>query len=194
MCKEFLINIRNKRKDIDDMATRAQEVLNYFHIENISSGVPIVEILKKFNFKIFQSDLDADSLSAYIAVDPKFEEIFGSNKVTCVNVNDNIGHKRFALAHELAHYIFDFNENEDLYYYDTYSEKETDDNFEEKRANKFAANLLMPEKEFRKKFEELQTLQSKVDIVNEIGKYFVVSSTAVLKRFCELGYDNYVEM
>lgn len=115
MCKEFLINIRNKRKDIDDMATRAQEVLNYFHIENISSGVPIVEILKKFNFKIFQSDLDADSLSAYIAVDPKFEEIFGSNKVTCVNVNDNIGHKRFALAHELAHYIFDFNENEDLY-------------------------------------------------------------------------------
>lgn len=194
MYKEFIINIRNKKNSLSDMAARAQDVLDFFHIEDISSGVPIVEILTKLDFKIYQSDLDADGLSAYIAVDPKFKDIFGSNKVTCVNVKDNIGHKRFALAHELAHYIFDFNENEQLYYYDTYSERDTDDRMEEKRANKFAANLLMPEKEFRSKFEEFQKLQSKADTVNALGQYFAVSSTAVIKRFCELGYNNYVEM
>lgn len=192
MCRKLIINIRNQDNDVKYIPDRAQEVLDFFKIKNISSGIPIIEILTKLDFKIFQSDLTADNLSAYIAVDPKFKEIFGSNKITCVNVGDNIGHKRFALAHELAHYIFDFNEGKELCYYDTYSDNENSNSPTEQRANKFAANLLMPEKEFRKKFKSFQNLQSKADIVNALGQYFVVSTTAILKRFGELeipGYD-----
>ena len=174
MCREFVKKIREEEKNIGN----------------------IIEILTKLGFKIYQSDLSADGLSAYIAVDPKLKNIFGSNKITCVHSEDNIGHKRFALAHELAHYLFDFNEDENLYYYDTYSVKEKNDKIEEKRANIFAANLLMPKEAFIEKFKEYKSLQSKADIVNALEQYFLVSSTSVLKRLRELdinGYNNYME-
>lgn len=194
MCREFVTNMRKKDKEIKDMPARAKEVLEYFQIDESSSAVPIVEILNKMGFKIYQSNLEPDGLSAYIAVDPKFEDVFESNKITCVHDKDNIGHKRFALAHELAHYLFDFNEDESLYYYDTYFSndgKEKEQKFEEERASKFAANLLMPEDAFRQKFKEYQQLQSKADIVSALARFFLVSATAVLRRFTELGIDGY---
>lgn len=193
MCRKLVTDIRSKSSQLIDMPERAQEVLDYFKINERNGEVPIVEILMKFGFKIFQSDLKPDGLSAYIAVDPKFEDRFKSNKITCVHIDDNIGHKRFALAHELAHYLFDFNEDKQLYYYNTYFPLKEKDSFEEKRANQFAANLLMPEKLFRKKLCELEKVNGKADTVNALGHYFSVSPTAVLRRFEELqiaGYDS----
>ena len=192
MYKNFLKNIRKKSKAINDMPVRAQEVLDYFQINNLTSGVPVVEILINLGFKIFQSELEPAGLSAYIAVDPKFESVYGSNKITCVHINDSVGHKKFALAHELGHYLFDFNESENLYYYNTYfPEKDTEEQEpNEKRANKFAANLLMPQDAFLNKYEEYKKLESKVDIVTALCRYFVVSPTAVIKRFDELGINN----
>ena len=193
MYRNLVLDAKQKANGIEDMPARAREILDYFKIKDFKGGVPIVEILRKFGFKIFQSDLKPEGLSAYIAVDPKFEEVFESNKITCVHVEDNVGHKRFALAHELAHYLFDFNENKNLYYYDTYFPQNEEDSFIEKRANQFAANLLMPEKEFREMFEKYRQTNGKADTVNALGNYFAVSPTAVLKRFKELkidGYDN----
>lgn len=201
MYKEFLSDIRNKTKNIEDMPERAKDALKYFQVTDFSSGVPIVEMLTKLGFKIYQSRLEPENLSAYIAINPQYEDIYGSNKIICVNIKDNIGHKKFALAHELGHYLFDFNEDKNLYYYDTYfAEKgrdnleESEEKIEEKRANKFAANLLMPEIEFREKYEQFKKLQSKIDIVSALGHYFWVSSTAVLKRFNELGISGYDSM
>ncbi len=191
MCRDFLMQIRKKPNGISDMPDRAQDVLSFFKINDLSSGVPIIEILTKLGFKIYQGDLEPKKLSAYIAVDPKFKDAFESNKITCVQAGDNIGHKRFALAHELAHYLFDFREDESLYYYNTYFSEQEDNELEERRANKFAANLLMPENAFRNKYEEYKKLYSKVDIVNELGQYFLVSSKAVLLRFSELGIDGF---
>ena len=195
MYKEIVKKIRQKPTQIVDMPNRAQDVLSYYKIKDFPEGVgvPIVEILTKLGFKIFQSDLKPDGLSAYIAVNPKFEEVFDSNKITCVHMDENIGHKRFSLAHELAHYLFDFNENDNLCYYNTYFPKDEENSMEEERANKFAANLLMPEKEFLEKYKEYEKVNGKADTVNELGRYFVVSPTAVLRRFEELnitGYDN----
>lgn len=197
MYKEFLYNIRRKPNKAENMPERAKEVLTFFSIQSLSSGVPIVEILTKLGFQIYQSDLEPEGLSAYIAVDPKFEDVYGSNKITCVHIKDNVGHKKFALAHEMGHYLFDFDECKDLYYYNTYFPGKDQNDPKEKRANKFAANLLMPEKDFRQKFEEYKILQSKADIVNALEKYFVVSSTAVLRRFNELGivgFENDMEI
>lgn len=193
MYRELVMQIRGKSCQIDDMSARAQEVLDFFKINDFSGGVPIVEILTKFGFKIFQSDLKPEGLSAYIAVNPKFEEVFESNKLTCVHISDNIGHKRFALAHELAHYLFDFNEDVNLCYYNTYFPNKEQDSMEESRANQFAANLLMPEKAFLKKYKEIEKVNGKADTVSALGHYFLVSPTAVLRRFKELsiaGYDS----
>ncbi len=196
-CREFLQKIRERPKDIDDMPNRAQDVLNFFHIKDFTSGVPIVEILTYLGFKIFQSDLEPDDLSAYIVVDPKFADTFGSSKITCVDINDSIGHKTFSLAHELAHYIFDFEENKKLNFYDTYYRNCHDEQLEEKRANQFAANLLMPEQAFLEQYSKCQKLDSKVDIVSELSRQFRVSPTAVIRRFNELdiqGFDSDLEM
>lgn len=190
-CRNFVMSMKEKDNEIIDMPARAQEVLEYFKIKDFDGGVPIVDILRKFGFKIFQSDLRPEGLSAYIAVDPKFEDVFGSNKITCVHVADNVGHKRFALAHELAHYLFDFNEDKNLYFYDTYFPQNEEDIFIEQRANQFAANLLMPENKFREKLEEYKKDKGKADTVNALGNYFAVSPTAILYRFRELKIDGY---
>lgn len=193
MCRKFVMDIRKKSKELDDMPARAQEVLDYFQISDLSSGVPIVEIMTKMGFKIYQSNLEPENLSAYIAIDPKFEDVFESNKIACVNNKDSIGFKRYALAHELAHYFFDFNDEESLYYYDTYFKKKDKKDMSEKCANRFAINLLMPRDEFEKAYNKCKELQSKADIVNALGRFFGVSSDAVLERLIELGiagYDN----
>ena len=195
--KKFLEILRKRPKDIKDMPARAQDVLDFFKIKNFSSGVPIVGILSNLEFGIFQSNLEPSSLSAYIAVDPKFESVFGASKITCVNVNDNAGHKRFALAHELGHYIFDFDDNKMISYYNTYFVNQEEDSQGELRVNQFAANLLMPAKIFMEKYNEYKKLQSKADIVKALCKYFIVSPTAVLKRFSELGvkeFENVMEI
>lgn len=191
MCKELVTEIRSKSKNLEDMPARAQEVLDFFGIKDLSEGVPIIGILNKLGFKAYQKELKPDGLSAYISVNPKYKDMYDSNKITCVHKNDNGGHKRFALAHELAHYLFDFDENKNLVYYNTYFPGKDEDKEEEQRANKFAANLLMPEDEFRRYFEECQGMQSKADIVTALGQHFQVSATAVLKRFEELGIEGY---
>ena len=192
MYKGFLKEIRKKPKGVGDMPERAKDVLKYFQIDDFSAGVPIVEILARLGFKVYQSDLEPDGLSAYIAVDSNYKSVFGANKITCVNIKNSIGHKKFALAHELGHYLFDFDDEKDTHYYNTYFPQKDAEKLEEERANKFASNLLMPEKEFQKKLKELKKAKkNKVDIINELGEYFYVSPTAILKRFAELGISGY---
>ena len=139
-------------------------------------------------------ELKSDELSAYIAIDPRLMEKLGSNKIACVNSKDSDGHKRFAIAHELAHYLFDYNEYEQVTYYNTYiaNEKEPTDEIE-LRANRFAACILMPEDEFRKKFAEYREMYSKPDLVNRLNEYFRVSPRAVQRRFSELDIGGYAE-
>lgn len=185
--------IRSKSKEIEDMPQRAQEVLDYFKITDFSEGVPIIGILKEMGFKNYQKELKPEKMSAYIAIDPKFFDAYGTNKITCLQKNESLGHKRFALAHELGHYLFDFNEEQELSYYNTYMLDADDSDPIEKRANKFAANLLMPEKEFQAKHKECQNLHSKADTVVALSQYFRVSPTAVLRRFEELGIEGYSE-
>lgn len=191
MCRELITKLRSGDKSIEDMPKRAQDILGYFKINRQCTEIPIVDILNDIGFKIFQTELEPKGLSAYIAIDPQYEEMYDSNKITCVNLTDSIGHKRFALAHELAHYLFDFDEQHVLYYYNTYFSKENSDSPEEERANKFAANLLMPENIFREKYNECKGMPSKADIVSTLGKTFMVSPTAILKRFKELNIEGY---
>lgn len=191
MCRKFIVKLRHKNSNIEDMPERAKDVLEYFGVSKQCTEIPIVNILNKIGFIIFQTELEPKGLSAYIAIDPQYEEMYDSNKITCVNLTDSIGHKRFALAHELAHYLFDFDEKNILYYYNTYFLEENADGSEEQRANAFAANLLMPKDIFETKYKECREMESKADIVSTLSRIFMVSPTAILKRFKELNIDGY---
>jgi len=186
--------IEGKDNILKIMQERANEVLDYFDVKSVpKDGVPIIKILTDIGIKVYRDDSLPQELSAFIAIDPVLMEKFGTNKIVCVNGNDSVQHIRFALAHELAHYLFDFDETIQTKYYNTYiaddSEKDKDI---EVRANKFAACLLMPEKEFREA-EEMYYSQNgdRVETISSLINHFGVSAKAIYRRFEELGIGGY---
>ncbi len=193
MKTSFLKEFRQKDKNIEDMQKRAYEVLEEFNMRKVGSGgVGIIKILNGFGIRTYMDDLQPRELSAYIVIDPRLMEKLGSNRVACVNSNDSDEHKRFAIAHELAHYLFDYDEFKQVTYFNTYIAGEaepTDD--KELRANRFAACILMPEDVFRDKYIEWKDKYSKPDLINNLNSYFRVSPRAIQRRFNELGITGY---
>lgn len=178
---------------LDLMQERANEVLQYFGIRHIpEDGVPIIKILTQIGIKVYKDDSLDPTLSAFIAIDPELMELFNTNKIVCVNANDSVQHTRFALAHELAHYLFDFDETKKTKYYNTYIANDSGkDIFTERRANKFAACLLMPEKEFRNAENLYSKKKGRSETITLLIKHFGVSAKAVYRRFEELGIEGY---
>ena len=186
---EFLKEIRNKPIDIDDMQERAYDILDRFSMRKVThGGVRIVSILNEFGIKTYLDDIKSDSLSAYILIDPALWPKFGTDRIACINTSRSDGHKRFAIAHELAHFLFDYNGSP--VYMDTYiSDLPEPMEMKEQRANRFAACILMPEDVFREKYNEISASRLNPDIIEWLSGYFRVSTKAVKKRFGELGIN-----
>lgn len=201
MCRQLIQELRHSDKSIEAMSRCAERILEYFKIPE-ERQTPIVYIMQEMGIVALRGPLEPRGLSAYIAVNPKYREKYGSNKIACVNEEDNLGHQRFALAHELAHYLFDYDEVNSATYYNTYFiSREYDENSEvvnfkdgeidiEYRANQFAAALLMPAKTFRRKYKEYHRNQKELsDVVDELSQFFEVSRTAVTLRIAEVIKD-----
>lgn len=193
MCKKEINQIRSDEDLRENVSQCANLILNTFDIDFSSGGVPIVKILNSLGIKTYQKEMTPRELSAYISINPAYIEKYGTSKIACVNSLDNFGHKRFALAHELAHYIFDYDERKSLIYNNTYIASENMDDEIERRANTFAANLLMPEEEFKKEEKRInkEVNGSKIETLEIIAKNFGVSPSAALKRMREVGIEGY---
>ncbi|MCY9802662.1 ImmA/IrrE family metallo-endopeptidase [Vibrio scophthalmi] len=91
--------------------------------------------------------------------------------------------QRFTIAHEIGHHIKHgaFKDS----FTDTTFFRNGESNQMESEANKFAAELLMPEKRFNALIES-----GKVK-VEELAEYFQVSSMAVRIRAKQLGYEGH---
>jgi len=93
-----------EENDISDAACKIRKI---FAVGD-SEIFLIVAILNSLGIRTFQKRMIPRELSAYISVNPKYLTMYDTTKIACVNSIDNAGHKRFALAHEFAHYIFDY--------------------------------------------------------------------------------------
>lgn len=190
---EKAISDLRKSKEYHDMPAIAESLLALL-AEN-TYPIPIISIAKKLGFKVYDTDMDKEGLSGFIAIDHKLEQDFGTSKIIVVNTQDSSGHKRFTIAHELAHYLFDSVQEEE--YYNTYCpdespwrEEEKDLDNRERVANYFAANLLMPSLDFRRKYIELKNTNENSSlnaITLQLADYFGVPETAVRIRYKELG-------
>ena len=178
------IQSRNQEKkyDVNEMPEVAQMILDRLGIEEVP--IPIVAIMKSLNFQVVAGELK-DEISGIIGIDDDLAKNFKSSKVIAINNKDNVGHQRFTMAHELAHYLFDFDVSNQIVYYNTYNTFE-DENEEERRANYFAANLLMPEKKFKKEFDNVVIKNNLYVTVEKLSKIFQVSGEAVRRRISEL--------
>ncbi len=174
-----------KKNKLSSQAEKTADVIVKSFWSDKDRPFNIINLLKVLEFKLYQNNNFTDSsLSGGIALEVKDNNQISRRIV--VNGRDSIGHIRFTLAHELAHFLFDALPNED--YYEAYYRTDTNNDIvREYRANKFAANLLMPKDLFFKRYQYVcSRLQDRDNIINTLSQIFGVSVTAVEKRIQEM--------
>ena len=181
-----------KADDVEEIQSAVESLFNRLKLPmDKPAPLPVVRVLQLLGFELFRVNFPNPKQSGLIAVDsslPEKYKVFKSDRVVLVNGNDNLGHQRFTIAHELSHYIFDYDEAKVATYYKSYF---TDDPVveEERRANRFAAELLMPTESFKKAFNKIKKEQGEAfslpATITSLMQTFGVSSTAVSLRLKE---------
>ena len=167
-----------------EIEARAQELLETNGI-NPENGVDVVQLARKLDFMVGSVAMD-DSEDGFILYDPRVEKIEGmeSNKIIGVNSNRNYEDKRFIIAHELAHYAFRSDDDTLI----AAREHKRGRNEDENWYDYFAACLLMPSKEFKKRFAELKNNGIK-ELIDGLKDTFGVSDESAYRRMLELNLN-----
>ena len=201
MCKKVIAKIRQSYADLNAQeAERVQEAATLL-LDDLYPDLdgkypyplPVVSLLSRLGFSLFRTTFEKREQSGLIVVDsalPEKSKVFKTNRAVLVNREDSVAHQRFTIAHEIAHYIFDYDEATQPVYYKPYFTTEKEDEVE-LRANRFAAELLMPTKdfcaEFKKYKEDNLDLFSLPNAISYLAEQFDVPATAVKRRLGETG-------
>lgn len=167
-------SMKNKILELSSLPPSAKELLAKY-----SEGafpVSVVSIASELGAEVFSDSVYPDNGNGHIELDDKGEASI------IVNDAQSPERKRFTIAHEIAHLLMDKDylkqhkimDRDGNAADDTYRARET-------RANQFAAELLMPEKEFVK-----QWLSHKGDL-DKICEFFGVSKSAAQWRAINTG-------
>jgi len=138
-------------------------------------------IAKKLKIKIVPFPFSDDGISGVF-----FKK--GKQLLLGVRSDDSEHRKRFTIAHEIGHYIL---HAEDILHYDKqeaypeavfYRASGSLPTSDEREANFFAAEMLMPEESVRK------CIDKGMDTVEGLANFFNVSNQAMTIRLSYLGY------
>lgn len=175
-------------REIDEIAIRILSILGY---RSSDQATPIVKIVKQFGFKAYSEKIEDKNLSGDIFINGKTQEIYKHDKVIIVNDMDEKNHQRFVTAHELAHYLFDFLGNPE--YADNSKQfnaayyKDKHDSDDEKRANRFAASILMPKDVFIKQYNIAKAVDSNNWFITMyLSRFFETSISSIERRILEV--------
>ncbi len=155
-----------------EIKKHAKEIKNVFSPESVTD---VYDICDKIGIEIFEEDLKAD---AYLKC------IKAKNYIFLKKTLDE-KRKRFTLAHELGHLFLPWHSELmfgcDISELDDYVYKP-----KEREANMFAAELLMPEEQFKKEYDGHVKFQTVSDLANQ----FEVSFKASLSRSIEFAKED----
>jgi Zn-dependent peptidase ImmA (M78 family) len=152
--------------------------------------VPVEKIAKSFGISVNLDQVD-DDLSGFLYRHHKSKNvIIGANK------SHHPNRQRFTIAHELGHYLLHEGELVHLdsergafmlNLRDSLSSRGKDN--DEREANLFAAELLMPAKFLKQELEgkDLDILEGN-DFLHKLAKKYKVSTEALTFRLANLGY------
>ncbi len=191
--KELLKYLKNKNQTEEEYSLReirniTNDILSMSFNYSGRCATPIVKIAKLFDFKIYKESLNE---SGDININGETRKKYGHDKVILVNRDEELFHQRFVVAHELAHYLFDYLGNakyrdKDILFADTY-QKDRHETPQEKRANTFAAEIMMPKELFIKQYNVAKVTDSNhMFIVMYLSRYFETSIESIERRIMEV--------
>jgi len=156
----------------------------------VPGAIPVEKIAKSYGISLRIDEVDND-LSGFLYRDHKAKNvIIGANK------SHHPNRQRFTIAHELGHYLLHEGElvhlDSDrgafmLNLRDSVSSKGEDN--DEREANLFAAELLMPAKFLKQELEgqDLDILEAS-GLLQKLARKYKVSPEALTFRLANLGY------
>lgn len=191
---KLLYNLKRKNKNGQEYSlTEIRNISNLILslMSNNYSGrcaTPIVKIAKLFDFKTYKESLDE---SGDININGETKQKYGHDKVILVNRDEELFHQRFVIAHELAHYLFDFlgdstYDDKNILFAERYI-KDKPKTSREQRANTFAAEIMMPKELFIRQYNVARREENNhMFIVMYLSKYFETSVESIEKRIKEV--------
>ena len=156
------------------------------------------QIARKLNFKVLEASFRNKSISGMMidALEvPDVLKPFGSKRAIILNKDESKQMQSFKIEHELAHFVYDCNEQSNCF--DAYhvsrdkgehelNEGEQEEKKREDDMDEFAAKLLMPEILFREYINNSPNRNNKEILTRELARVCMVEETAVDKRYEEL--------
>lgn len=180
----FLKNNEAKKKTVI-LFSDVDEILDHYKLDVKKKGYVDIEMILK---ECDDVDLQFCDFEDNNVIDGTIEFKNGFYIIK-INKNKSEERKRFTMAHEYSHYLFDRtmlkeNSHKDLVLYRTnYANNITDKKSVDVRANYFAAELLMPEGVFRSKNNDMR------GDIYKMADFFKVSTLAVKVRYSQLGIE-----
>ena len=160
---------------MEGLKSKVKAILEKLNIDNVDNGpIPVKEVADIFSLPVVSYPHFPDSISG---------TIIQNNEINVIGVNANQANvrQRFTIAHELGHYLLGHDHAKVI------DETFDSPNRNEQEANKFAAELLMPEHFLKKDVEN-----GLVDVPTLATRY-LVSEQAMSIRLLETGLINYIK-
>ena len=193
--EELIRELKTKNENgyeysLKEITQIANDILGEIDYYSGRGATPIVKIAKEFDFKTYKETLK-NGKSGDIHINGETKKKYGHDKIILVNKKDELFHQRFVVAHELAHYLFEFLGNPEysdsnIIFVDTYK-KDQHETPQEKRANAFAAEIMMPRDLFIKQYYIARREDSnRMFILMYLSRFFETSIDSIEKRIVEV--------
>jgi len=155
----------------------------------MDAAVPVEDIAKSSGIEVRHDSIEDADVSGFLFRDKEHQRV-----IIGVNSTQIEERKRFTIAHELGHFLL--HEGQPLHVDHNFrvnlrsgkSSEGTD--IEEKEANFFAAELLMPKSFLEKDLSDIDAVDLFVDLdaLQELAKKYKISPQALTYRLTNLGY------
>lgn len=164
-----------------ELERKAQQILK---LHGVAVGpIDPVQLANQIGLKVYNAKFPREGVHGLLALRGGEGQIY-------VEVNDTPNRKRFTVAHEIAHYLLHFRDQDvehvdDADSFRTVADPTSEWTPERRReweANYFAAALLMPERAVREAVARKLSLSTLAD-------YFQVSDRAMAIRLADLGLE-----
>lgn len=180
---------------IRDAERLADDVLSSGGWDKPGYPVPITGITECFGFKTYRESGIPDGASGNIYVGGNTADMYGGDdKVIIAGSSEEWRHQRFIIAHELGHYLMDYlgnpaySEPGKLFARAYTKQNHGMGDIKEDRADRFAAELLMPFRLFMQQYARAMwdSRCNETYILTYLSKYFDVKESSVVKRIAEV--------